>query len=66
METQPFADRAVIDRDFLRSAFRSMLWARILENKLSSLYKAGMGADEVRARARATIEAYDAVYGGGK
>jgi 2-dehydro-3-deoxyphosphogalactonate aldolase len=26
----------------------------------------GMGADEVRARARATIEAYDAVYGGGK
>lgn len=32
----------------------------------SSLYKAGMGADEVRARARATVEAYDAVYGGGK
>ncbi len=31
----------MIDRDFLRSAFRSMLWARILENKLSSLYKAG-------------------------
>ncbi|WP_421577518.1 2-dehydro-3-deoxy-6-phosphogalactonate aldolase [Shinella sp. M31] len=29
----------------------------------SSLYKVGMGADEVRARARITIEAYDAVYG---
>jgi acetoin:2,6-dichlorophenolindophenol oxidoreductase subunit alpha len=38
---QPFVDKAVIDRDFLRSAFHSMLWARILENKLSSLYKAG-------------------------
>jgi pyruvate dehydrogenase E1 component alpha subunit/2-oxoisovalerate dehydrogenase E1 component alpha subunit len=32
-----FAD----DRDFLRSAFRSMLLARVLESKLSSLYKAG-------------------------
>jgi len=30
-----------VDRGFLRSAFRSMLQARILENKLSSLYKAG-------------------------
>lgn len=30
-----------VDREFLRSAFRSMLKARILENKLSSLYKAG-------------------------
>jgi pyruvate dehydrogenase E1 component alpha subunit/2-oxoisovalerate dehydrogenase E1 component alpha subunit len=30
-----------LDRDFLRSAFRSMLTARILESKLSSLYKAG-------------------------
>ena len=29
------------DAGFLRSAFRSMLRARILENKLSSLYKAG-------------------------
>ncbi|MGJ8632978.1 MAG: thiamine pyrophosphate-dependent dehydrogenase E1 component subunit alpha [Luteolibacter sp.] len=29
------------DGDFLRSVFRSMLKARILENKLSSLYKAG-------------------------
>jgi 2-dehydro-3-deoxyphosphogalactonate aldolase len=32
----------------------------------SSLYKVGMGADEVRSRARATVEAYDAVYGGKK
>jgi len=30
-----------LDGEFLRSAFRSMLKARILENKLSSLYKAG-------------------------
>lgn len=29
----------------------------------SSLYKVGMAAGEVRARARITIEAYDAVYG---
>lgn len=29
----------------------------------SSLYKPGMGADEVRARAAATIEAYDEAYG---
>lgn len=29
----------------------------------SSLYKVGMGADEVRTRAKITIEAYDAVYG---
>ncbi len=36
-----FADGAVTHRDFLRSAFQSMLRARILENKLSSLYKAG-------------------------
>jgi acetoin:2,6-dichlorophenolindophenol oxidoreductase subunit alpha len=28
-------------RDFLRASFRAMLTARILENKLSSLYKAG-------------------------
>lgn len=41
MDTQPFADRAVMNRDFLRSVFQSMLRARILENKLSSLYKAG-------------------------
>jgi pyruvate dehydrogenase E1 component alpha subunit/2-oxoisovalerate dehydrogenase E1 component alpha subunit len=38
---KPFVDGPVIDRDFLRSIFRSMLRARILENKLSSLYKAG-------------------------
>lgn len=37
----PFADGAVTNRDFLRSVFHSMLRARILENKLSSLYKAG-------------------------
>jgi pyruvate dehydrogenase E1 component alpha subunit/2-oxoisovalerate dehydrogenase E1 component alpha subunit len=30
-----------MNRDFLRSVFASMLRARILENKLSSLYKAG-------------------------
>ena len=30
-----------MNRDFLRSVFQSMLRARILENKLSSLYKAG-------------------------
>lgn len=38
---QPFTDEAVTNRDFLRSTFQSMLRARILENKLSSLYKAG-------------------------
>ena len=36
-----FADGAVTNREFLRSVFQSMLRARILENKLSSLYKAG-------------------------
>lgn len=35
------SEKLLIDRDFLRSAFQSMLLARILENKLSSLYKAG-------------------------
>jgi TPP-dependent pyruvate/acetoin dehydrogenase alpha subunit len=35
------ADEVVKNRDFLRSVFHSMLRARILENKLSSLYKAG-------------------------
>jgi pyruvate dehydrogenase E1 component alpha subunit/2-oxoisovalerate dehydrogenase E1 component alpha subunit len=34
-------DEVAANRDFLRSAFQSMLRARILENKLSSLYKAG-------------------------
>ncbi len=38
---KPFADGMAVDRDFLRGAFRAMLRARILENKLSSLYKAG-------------------------
>ena len=32
---------AVIDREYLRNTFRAMLRARLLENKLSSLYKAG-------------------------
>jgi TPP-dependent pyruvate/acetoin dehydrogenase alpha subunit len=41
MDMQPFADGVVTNRDFLRSVFHSMLRARILENKLSSLYKAG-------------------------
>jgi acetoin:2,6-dichlorophenolindophenol oxidoreductase subunit alpha len=34
-------DEVAMSRDFLRSVFHSMLRARILENKLSSLYKAG-------------------------
>lgn len=34
-------DGVALNRDFLRSVFQSMLRARILENKLSSLYKAG-------------------------
>jgi TPP-dependent pyruvate/acetoin dehydrogenase alpha subunit len=38
---QPFTDGGVTNREFLRSVFQSMLRARILENKLSSLYKAG-------------------------
>jgi pyruvate dehydrogenase E1 component alpha subunit/2-oxoisovalerate dehydrogenase E1 component alpha subunit len=41
LDMQPFADEVVMNRDFLRSVFHSMLKARILENKLSSLYKAG-------------------------
>jgi TPP-dependent pyruvate/acetoin dehydrogenase alpha subunit len=41
LEMKPFDDGPMIDRDFLRSVFRSMLRGRILENKLSSLYKAG-------------------------
>jgi len=36
-----FADGVMNHRDFLRSVFKSMLRGRILENKLSSLYKAG-------------------------
>ncbi|MGL4398910.1 MAG: thiamine pyrophosphate-dependent enzyme, partial [Luteolibacter sp.] len=38
---QFFTGEGVMNRDFLRSVFHSMLRARILENKLSSLYKAG-------------------------
>jgi pyruvate dehydrogenase E1 component alpha subunit/2-oxoisovalerate dehydrogenase E1 component alpha subunit len=34
-------DQTSVNRDFLRSVFQSMLRARLLENKLSSLYKAG-------------------------
>ena len=41
LEMKPFVEEPLIDRDFLRSVFSSMLQARILENKLSSLYKAG-------------------------
>lgn len=40
-DLQPFTDGVVKNRDFLRSVFQSMLRARLLENKLSSLYKAG-------------------------
>ncbi|WP_234043344.1 thiamine pyrophosphate-dependent dehydrogenase E1 component subunit alpha [Luteolibacter yonseiensis] len=38
---QPLTDGVVMNRDFLRSVFHSMLRARFMENKLSSLYKAG-------------------------
>ena len=41
LEMKPFVDGTQLDHDFLRSVFRSMLRARLLENKLSSLYKAG-------------------------
>jgi len=41
MDLQPSPDGVTKNRDFLRSVFQSMLRARILENKLSSLYKAG-------------------------
>ena len=41
LDLQPFTDGVVSNRDFLRSVFHSMLRGRILENKLSSLYKAG-------------------------
>jgi acetoin:2,6-dichlorophenolindophenol oxidoreductase subunit alpha len=40
-DTPTFREEGIINRDFLRSTFQSMLRARILENKLSSLYKAG-------------------------
>ncbi len=38
---KPPVDTPPVDHAFLRSTFRSMLRARVLENKLSSLYKAG-------------------------
>jgi len=40
---EPYANPAepALNRELLRSVFASMLMARILENKLSSLYKAG-------------------------
>ncbi len=41
LDMQPFTAAVTPDRDFLRSVFKSMLRGRILENKLSSLYKAG-------------------------
>jgi pyruvate dehydrogenase E1 component alpha subunit/2-oxoisovalerate dehydrogenase E1 component alpha subunit len=41
LDLPPPSEKFAIDRDFLRSAFQSMLLARILDNKLSSLYKAG-------------------------
>ncbi|MES2475287.1 MAG: thiamine pyrophosphate-dependent dehydrogenase E1 component subunit alpha [Verrucomicrobiota bacterium] len=41
LDLQPFTDSVTLNRDFLRSVFQSMLRGRILENKLSSLYKAG-------------------------
>ena len=34
---QPFADGAVLNRDFLRSVFQSMLRARILESGVKNL-----------------------------
>jgi len=40
-EEKPYNQIVPADGDFLRSSFQSMLKARILENKLSSLYKAG-------------------------
>jgi TPP-dependent pyruvate/acetoin dehydrogenase alpha subunit len=41
LDVQPLARETILDRDYLRTALRSMLRARVLENKLSSLYKAG-------------------------
>jgi TPP-dependent pyruvate/acetoin dehydrogenase alpha subunit len=41
LDVKPFSDGALLNRDYLLAAFRSMLRARVLENKLSSLYKAG-------------------------
>lgn len=41
LEPYSYPEGVALDRDFLRSVFQSMLKSRILENKLSSLYKAG-------------------------
>jgi TPP-dependent pyruvate/acetoin dehydrogenase alpha subunit len=41
LETQPYVDGPAVDHGYLRAVFRAMLRARLLENKLSSLYKAG-------------------------
>lgn len=44
MESQAGAREAqtgVVDREYVRNVFRAMLKARLLENKLASLYKAG-------------------------
>ncbi len=41
MEEKPYPNPASQEGEFLRTTFRAMLRARILENKLSSLYKAG-------------------------
>ena len=41
LEMKPLVDEPLVNANFLRATFRSMLRARILENKLSSLYKAG-------------------------
>jgi pyruvate dehydrogenase E1 component alpha subunit/2-oxoisovalerate dehydrogenase E1 component alpha subunit len=41
LDQLPAPTKAATDREFLRSAFQSMLTARLLESKLASLYKAG-------------------------
>ena len=41
LDIPAYTDELAKNREFLRSVFQSMLKARILENKLSSLYKAG-------------------------
>jgi TPP-dependent pyruvate/acetoin dehydrogenase alpha subunit len=41
MDLHPITDGVTKSRDFLRSVFHAMLCARLMENKLSSLYKAG-------------------------
>jgi pyruvate dehydrogenase E1 component alpha subunit/2-oxoisovalerate dehydrogenase E1 component alpha subunit len=41
LDLHPSDTESAVDREFLRSALQSMLTARLLESKLSSLYKAG-------------------------